>query len=61
MRNSPVKVALALLLLFSCEEGPITDCGECDPDGINQPQLTIYIGTPSMSPQIPLSPFMKVQ
>lgn len=54
MRNSPVKVALALLLLFSCEEGLITDCTECDPEGINQPQLAIYIRNPEYEPINPL-------
>jgi Mg2+ and Co2+ transporter CorA len=54
MRNSSVKVALALLLLFSCEEGYITDCDECDPDGINQPQLMIYIRNSEYEPTNPL-------
>jgi hypothetical protein len=54
MRNSPVIVALALLLLFSCEEGTITDCTECDPDGIYQPQLTIYIRNPEYEPVNPM-------
>jgi hypothetical protein len=54
MRNSPVKVALALLLLFSCEEGTITDCNECDPDGVYHPQLTIYIRNSEYEPVNPL-------
>ncbi|HZM12897.1 MAG TPA: hypothetical protein VFB86_01845 [Bacteroidales bacterium] len=54
MRNSPVIVALALLLLFSCEEGSITNCAECDPAGINQPQLTIYIRNPMYEPANPI-------
>src|SRR5659263_560794 len=54
MRNSPVIVALALLLLFSCEEGSITNCAECDPAGINQPQLTIYIRNTMYEPANPI-------
>ena len=54
MRNSSVKVALALLLLFSCEPDFITDCNECDPAGINQPQLTIYIRNSEYEPTNPL-------
>lgn len=54
MRNSPVIVALALLLLFSCEEGTVTDCNECHPDVIYQPQLTIYIRDSEYEPVNPL-------
>jgi hypothetical protein len=54
MRSSPFKVALALLMLFSCEEGGITDCDTCDPDGIYQPQLTIYIRNSEYVPANPL-------
>jgi hypothetical protein len=54
MRNSPFKVALALLVLFSCEEGGITDCDNCEPGGINQPQLTIYIRNSEYVPANPL-------
>lgn len=54
MRSSPFRVALALLLLFSCEEGSITDCNECDPAGINQPHLMIYIRNPEYEPTNPV-------
>jgi len=54
MRNSPFIVALALLLLFSCEEGTITDCSKCYTEGINQPQLTIYIRNPEYEPVNPI-------
>jgi hypothetical protein len=54
MRGSHVKVALAMLMLFSCEEGPITDCDKCNPDGISKPQLTIYIRNPDYEPANPL-------
>lgn len=47
-------MALALLLLFSCEEGTVTDCNECHPEGIYQPQLTIYIRNPDYEPVNPL-------
>jgi hypothetical protein len=54
MRNSPFKVAMALLMLFSCEDGGITDCDTCDPGGISQPQLTIYIRNSEYVPANPL-------
>ena len=54
MRNSPFKVAIALLMLFSCEDGGITDCDTCDPGGISQPQLTIYIRNSEYVPANPL-------
>lgn len=54
MRNSPFKVALALLMLFSCEEGGITDCDNCEPGGITQPQLIIYIRNSEYVPANPL-------
>ena len=54
MRNSPFIVALALVMLFSCEDGGITDCDACDPGGISQPQLTIYIRNSEYVPANPL-------
>jgi hypothetical protein len=54
MRNSPFEVALALLMLFSCEDGGITDCDTCDPGGISQPQLTIYIRNSEYVPANPV-------
>jgi hypothetical protein len=47
-------VALALLIFFSCEEGGITDCDNCEPGGINQPQLTIYIRNSEYVPSNPV-------
>lgn len=45
---------MALLMLFSCEEGGITDCDTCDPGGIYQPQLTIYIRNSEYVPANPV-------
>jgi hypothetical protein len=50
MRNSCAIVALGMLLLFSCEDGYVTDCRECDPGGVNQPLLKVYIRTPDYLP-----------
>lgn len=53
MRRGSIMVILAVLLVFSCEKGYMTDCRECDPEYPVQPLLKIYYRNPET---IPLNP-----
>lgn len=42
--NNKVRILLLLMLTFgACEEGYVTKCGECMPDGIGDVRLKIYV------------------
>jgi hypothetical protein len=51
-RGSLIAV-IAVLLLFSCEEGYMTDCRECDPEYPQQATLVIRYRTPDFIPENP--------
>jgi hypothetical protein len=57
MKNSHIRVALALLLLFSCEKGGMTDCSKCDTSESYLVQLMIYIRN---SDYVPLDPSVTI-
>ncbi|MDX9902522.1 MAG: hypothetical protein RB288_00405 [Bacteroidales bacterium] len=51
MGRGSVIVTLAILVLFSCEEGYITDCGQCYTDYPSQPTLRILFWNPDLTMQ----------
>jgi len=53
MGRGSVIVVLAVLLVFSCEEGYMTDCRECDPEYPQQADLVIRYRTPEFIPENP--------
>jgi len=51
MGRGSIIVTLAVLVLFSCEEGYMTDCGECYTDYPVQPTLKILFWNPDLAMQ----------
>ena len=54
MSRTSIAVFIFMLCLFSCEEGWITDCRECDENKPGTVNLKIYVRNPEAIPAYPV-------
>jgi hypothetical protein len=54
MSKSGITIVLLVILLLSCEENIVKDCGECYPGGIETATLIISFRTPDYIPVNPV-------
>lgn len=54
MSRISIAIAMAVMLLFSCEGGSVTDCRECNPGSIGKVTLKLYVRNPEAIPSNPI-------